>query len=93
MARRFSEREKEDIQRARAEGAGTSELARIYGVRQSTISWICSGIEPKSDGNEYEHVSGAELLSFLAEWLPAHPNEGLALPRWLVRYYGIRNRK
>jgi len=86
---RFTLQEKEAIRKARQEGAGLTELARIHNCRPSTIQFICEGIEPKSDGNGYEVITGSELLTFLADWLPVHPNEGLPLPRWLVRQYGI----
>lgn len=86
---KLTEEQRTRIREARRAGAGIAELSRVYGVTPQAIDSLCRGIKPDMDGNGYEHITGSELLKFLAEWLPAHPNEGLPLPRWLVREYGI----
>lgn len=86
---KLTEEQRRQVKEARRAGARIAELGRAYNVTPQAIDSICRGIDPARDGNGYEYISGGELLKFLADWLPAHPNEGLPLPRWLVRQYGI----
>lgn len=88
--RRFTNQEKTDMRKARAEGARFIDLARIYGTCPSAIQYVCGDIEPKPDGKGYEHVTGSDLLEFLARWLPVNPTRGLPLPKWFVRRYNIK---
>ena len=80
---KFSEEDIERMKRLRQHGASLAEIAGIFGSNEKTVFYHVRGVEPREDGHEIELVK-----EFVTQWLPQLPweDEGLPLPRWLVRY-------
>jgi hypothetical protein len=84
---RFSQVDIRRMKRLREHGASLSEIADIFGSNGKTVFYYVRDVQPSRDGHKIELVK-----EFINEWLPQLPweDEGLPLPRWLVR--DIRDR-
>jgi len=78
----FTEEQINDMRRMRTAGASLSEIARCFRTSATTVLSYTRGIQPSTNGHEVEYT-GAD---FIYDWLPALPNEGLPLPRWIATW-------
>lgn len=69
-------------------GASLGEIAGVFASNENTIYYHVRDVKPSRDGHEIELVKEG-----LWQLLPQFPweDEGLPLPRWLVRY--VRQRQ
>lgn len=86
----FTNEEIRRMRLLRQYGASLSEIAGIFGSNESTIYYHVRDVKAVRDGHEIELVK-----ENLWQLLPQFPweDEGLPLPRWLVRYLRQRQGK
>jgi len=80
---KFSKEDIKRMKRLREHGASLAEIAGIFSSNEKTVFYHVRDVEPQEDGHKIELVK-----EFATQWLPQLPweDEGLPLPRWLVRY-------
>ena len=78
----FTDEEIDDMRRMRRAGASLHEIARCFRTSATTILSYTRGIEPSVNGHKVEYT----LTDLIYDWLPALPNEGLPLPRWIATW-------
>jgi hypothetical protein len=78
----FTEQQIAEMRQMRRAGATLREIARHFHTSATTVLSYVRGIQPASDGQDVEYTS----RDFLYDWLPALPDEGLPLPRWLATW-------
>jgi len=80
---KFSDTDISRMKRLREHGASLAEIAGIFNSNEKTVYYYVKDTIPQEDGHRIELVK-----EFVTEWMPQLPweDEGLPLPRWLVRY-------
>lgn len=80
---KFTQEEIRRMKNLRNCGASLSEIADIFGSNEKTVFYHVRDVRPEPDGHEIELIK-----ENFHQWLPQFPweDEGLPLPRWLVRY-------
>jgi hypothetical protein len=78
----FTEEQIDDMRRMRSAGASLHEIARCFRTSATTILSYTRGIQPSVNGHKVEYTA----TDFIHDWLPALPNEGLPLPRWIATW-------
>ena len=75
----FTDEGIEEMRRMRRSGATLREIAATYRTSAATVLSYVRGIKRALNGQEVEWTSA----DIIYDWLPALPNEGLPLPRWI----------
>ena len=80
---KFSPEEIRRMKHLRTCGASLSEIADIFSSNEKTVFYHVRDIKPEEGGHEIDLIKES-----FHQWLPQFPweDEGLPLPRWLVRY-------
>jgi len=78
----FTEEQVDDMRRMRNAGASLHEIARCFRTSATTVLSYTRGIKPSVNGHKVEYTA----TDFIHDWLPALPNEGLPLPRWIATW-------
>jgi hypothetical protein len=83
----FTEEQINDMRRMRNAGASLHEIARCFRTSATTILSYTRDIKPGANGHKVEYTAA----DFIHDWLPALPDEGLPLPRWIATWLRERS--